>query len=377
MEKKYRMLAGVAVAALAAAAGCSSAPSNGSSSSGSPSSGGAAGSTSASASVSASSGGGGQQIKGCLVTDTGGIDDRSFNASAWKGMQDAKSSLGADVKYLQSQAATDYQPNINQFVNGGCDLIVTVGFLMGDDTKKAAQQSPDQKFAIVDFAYTPTLKNVLGLTFSTDQAAFLAGYLAAGMTKSGKVGTFGGQKIPPVTIYMDGFAKGVDYYNQKNGKNVQTLGWNPKTQNGVFTGDFTDQDKGKQVAGSLMNQGADIVFPVAGSVGLGAAAAVQQAGGDNHMIWVDVDGCVSAPQYCSLFLTSVDKNIATAVTTAMKDVKGGSFKGGLYTGTLQNGGVGLAPYHQFDSKIPASLKAQVQQLKQDIISGKVKVGSGG
>jgi basic membrane protein A len=290
-------------------------------------------------------------------------------------MQDAQSSLGANVKYLQSQAATDYAPNINQFVSGGCSLIVTVGFLMGDDTKKAATANPNQKFAIVDFSYQPPLKNVLGLTFSTDQAAFLAGYLAAGMTKSGKVGTFGGQKIPPVTIYMQGFAEGVKYYNQKNGKNVQVLGWNPATQNGVFTGDFTDQDKGKQTANSLMNQGADIVFPVAGSVGLGAAAAVQQAGGNNHMIWVDVDGCVSAPQYCSLFLTSVDKNIATAVTTAMKSVKDGSFKGGLYTGTLQNGGVGLAPYHQFDSKIPASLKSQITQLKQDIISGKVKVSS--
>jgi basic membrane protein A len=372
VKNSYRVLAGAAVV-MVAAVGCGNKPN--SSASGPSTSTTAAAPGASTSSGPAPSTSAAKKIKGCLVTDTGGIDDRSFNASAWKGMQQAQQSLGADVKYLQSQQQTDYPSNINQFISQGCDLIVTVGFLMGDATKAAAAQHPDQKFAIIDFAYDKPIANVKSLTYQTDQAAFLGGYLAAGMTKTGKVGTFGGAKIPPVTIYMDGFAEGVDYYNQKHGKNVQVLGWNPKTQNGLFTGDFTDQGKGKSFANNLLQQGAAIILPVAGSVGLGAAAAVQQA--NKWMEWVDTDGCVSAQQYCKLFITSVTKNIANSVESVMKDVSSGSFdatKG--YVGTLENDGVGISPYHDFDSQVPSDLKSEVDQLKQDIISGKVKGGSG-
>src|SRR4029079_1361989 len=193
----------------------------------------------------------------------------------------------------------------------------------------------------------------------TDQSSFLAGVLAAGMTKSGKVGTFGGLKIPTVTIYMQGFAAGIDYYNQKNGTSVQLLGWNPAKQTGLFTGDFENQDNGRRVTESLLQQGADIILPVAGPVGLGAAAAVQAAGGDNHMIWVDTDGCVSAQQYCSLFLTSILKNMDVAVEQSIKDSLAGTCKGGTYVGTLENGGMGLAPFHDFESQVPQKVKDQI------------------
>ncbi len=152
------------------------------------------------------------------VTDTGGIDDRSFNASAWRGLQQAQTDLGIQIQYLASSNQSDYAPNIQQFVTKKADLIVTVGFLMGDDTAAAAKANPDQEFAIVDYAYSPALPNVLALTYKTDEAAFLAGYLAAGMTKTGKVGAFGGMNIPTVTIFMNGFAAGVRYYDQKNKK---------------------------------------------------------------------------------------------------------------------------------------------------------------
>jgi basic membrane protein A and related proteins len=313
-----------------------------------------------------------------VVTDTGGIDDRSFNASAWQGLQEAKAAYGINIQYLQSTNQSDYAPNIQAFLQKKANLIVTVGFLMGDATKAAAAANPNQKFAIVDYSYDPAIPNVLGLIYNTNQAAFLGGYLAAAMSKSGTVGTFGGMKIPTVTIYMDGFVAGVRYYDQHMNKSVKVLGWDPERNEGTFTNDFTNQAKGKTVTEAMMNQGADIIFPVAGSVGLGAAAAVQQhdaASPNNaaYMEWVDTDGCVSAPQYCSLFITSVTKGIASSVKAAVNEVMDGTFKGGNYVGTLENGGTGLSPFHDFESKIPASVKSELQTLKQGIIDGSISV----
>jgi basic membrane protein A and related proteins len=318
---------------------------------------------------------------GCMVTDTGGIDDRSFNASAWAGMQAAaKATTGITVKYLQSTTQADYVPNINTFISQKCSIIVTVGFLMGDATQAAAKAHPSQKFAIVDFSYAPPLPNVNALLFNTAQDGFQGGYLAAGMSKTGKVATFGGQKLPTVTIYMDGFWDGVQYYNQKHGTHVQVLGWNEKTQNGSFTGDFTNQTKGQTLTQTFISEGADIIFPVAGNVGLGAAKAVQQAdaaaGSQKvNMMWVDVDGCVSAPQYCKYFITSVQKGIVAAVSTAVTGTANGSFKGGNYVGTLANGGVALAPFHDFDSKVPAALKSELAQVKAGIVDGSITVAT--
>ena len=354
MKRGYRALAVLALLALVAA-GCGKKP----------------------ASQGASTGGQAtSNFLACQVTDTGGIDDRSFNATAWKGMEDAKTSLGVQVKFLESTTQNDFAPNLRTFVQQKCGLIVTVGFLLGDATKASAAANPSQKYAIVDFAYKPSEvpnNNVLGLTFSTDQAAFLAGYLASAMSKSGKLGTFGGIKIPTVTIFMDGFWAGVKYYNKQNNAKVQLLGWDALKQNGLFTGDFTNQDNGKRVTETLLGEGADIILPVAGPVGLGAAAAVKAAGGNNHMIWVDTDGCVSASQYCSLFLTSIEKHMDVAVQTAIKSTVDNQFKGGTYVGTLQNDGVGIAPFHDFDSQVPQNVKSALDTIKQGIISGSISV----
>jgi basic membrane protein A len=309
----------------------------------------------------------------CVVTDTGGIDDRSFNASAWQGALNAEKDLGVKAKYLSSTSQNDYDPNITQFENLKCGLIVTVGFLMGPITQTKAQAAPTQKFAIVDYDYTPPLANVLGLVYETNQDAFLGGYLAAGMSTSGAVGTFGGIQISTVTIYMDGFAAGVYYYNKQHGAHVKVLGWNPITKKGTFSGDFTNQDNGKNIANAEIQQGADVIFPVAGNVGLGAAAAVQATNGKATMEWVDTDGCISAPQYCSLFLTSVNKGIAASVEAAIQSAAGGTFQGGDYTGTLVNGGVGLAPYHDFASKIPSALQSEITTIKAGIIAGTISV----
>ncbi len=313
-----------------------------------------------------------------LVTDTGGIDDRSFNASAWQGVQKAQADLGLQGQYLQSSNESDYTPNIQQFVQKNANIIVTVGFLMGDQTKASAAANPNSKFAIVDYSYDPPLNNVLGLTYQTDQAGFLAGYLAAGMTKTGKVGTFGGMNIPTVTIFMEGFAAGVRYYDQQKNAKVQVLGWDPDKKSGTFTNDFTNQAKGKTVTETLMNQGADVIMPVAGSVGLGAAAAVQQhdqAGSGNfvYFIGVDTDWFVSAPQYKDILLTSVVKGIAVSVEAAIKEVVDGQFKGGNYSGTLANDGVGIAPFHDMDSKVSSSMKSELETIRKGIINGSISV----
>jgi basic membrane protein A and related proteins len=363
--------AGAATLLIAACGSSSSSPTNTSSAP-------AAGASSAASSAASGGATGGSttgKFLGCMVTDTGGINDKSFNQSAWEGMQQAASANpDVTVKYLQSTSQSDYVPNINTFIGQKCGIIVTVGFLMADATKAAAQKNTDVKFAIVDNAYTPTIPNVDALVFNTVQDGFLGGYLAAGMTKTGKVATFGGMQLPTVTIYMDGFWDGVQYYNKQHKTNVQVLGWNEQTQKGSFTGDFTNQTKGQTTTQTFISEGADIIFPVAGNVGLGAAKAVQTAdasGGNVNMLWVDTDGCVSAAQYCKYFISSVTKGIQAAVKTAVLNAQSGSFKGGDYIGTLSNGGVVLAPFHDFQSKVPASLQSELKTVQTGIQNGSI------
>jgi basic membrane protein A and related proteins len=320
---------------------------------------------------------------GCMVTDTGGIDDRSFNASSWAGMQAAAAAdPNITVKYLQSTTQSDYVPNINTFLGQKCGIIVTVGFLMAAATEAAAKANPNQKFAIVDCSYASGClsgakePNIDQLVFNTVQDGFLGGYLAAGMTKTGKVATFGGEDFGTVTIYMDGFWDGVQYYNSKHGTHVQVLGWNEKTQKGSFTGNFTNQTTGQTLTQTFITEGADIIFPVAGDVGLGAAKAVQDAdnaaGGDKvNLFWVDTDGCVSAPQYCKYFITSVEKGIVPAVESSVLSAAKGTFAGGTYIGTLSNGGAVLAPFHDFASVVPASLQAELNTIKAGIENGTI------
>jgi basic membrane protein A len=311
-------------------------------------------------------------FKACMVTDTGGIDDRSFNASAWAGMQAAQKAGKAHVSFVQSKSESDYAPNIAQLSSQKCDLIVTVGGLMGTATTDAAKKSATQHFAIVDSNGNGT--NVQGLQFNTAQGAFLAGYLAAGYSKTGKVATYGGLKIPPVTIYMDGFWEGVQYYNQKKGKSVQVLGWSETSQSGVFAGSFTDQSQGQQLATNFIQQGADVVFPVAGGTGLGSAGAAQSSG-KAVVIWVDTDGVTSAPQYAGVFLSTAFKNVGDAVQKAVEDSSGGTFATKDYVGDLSNGGVGISPFHNFDSKIDSGLKSELTQIQKDIIAGTIKITS--
>jgi basic membrane protein A len=329
--------------------------------------------------------GGGKAASGAFkvgqVTDLGGIDDKSFNATAYAGVEKAVKDLGVEGKYIESKQQSDYAKNIQQFLSEKTDLIITVGFLLGVDTATAAKANPNQKFAIVDYAYpdcytgavegkdcgsSTELSNVLGLTFQTDQAAFMAGYAAAASTKTGKVGTFGGINIPTVNIFMKGFQSGVEYYNKQKGTSVAVLGWDNAKADGLFTGNFDSTDDGRKFAESLMQEGADIIMPVAGPVGLGSAAVCKETG-KCMIVGVDTDWTVSAPEYKDVVLTSVLKNMNVAVYDAIKAAKEGTFKGGIYSGTLANNGIGIAAV----SGASADLTKELDQVKADIIAGKI------
>lgn len=313
-------------------------------------------------------------FKACQVTDIGGADDKGFNQLAWEGVQRAEKELGIEGKLLESRAETDYEPNINSFIAEKCDLIITVGFLVGDATKKAAEANPDVKFSIVDYAYDPVVPNILGQVYATDEGAFLAGYLAAGVSQSGIVGTFGGVNIPPVTSFMDGFYYGVQHYNKVKGASVQLLGWDPATKEGLFTNNFESLDDGRAFAKNLHDEGADIVMPVAGPVGLGSAALADELGVEAlKIIGVDADQYLTDPEKKHVYLTSVLKRIDSTVIEAIKQAQGPGFAGGVIVGTLKSGGVGLAPFHDLDGAVPAELKAELDALSKGIQDGSISV----
>lgn len=309
-------------------------------------------------------------FKACMVSDSGGFDDKSFNQTGHDGLLAAKEDYGIQIGEVESQSDTEYADNINAMVKEGCNQITTVGFLLGDATEAAAKKNPNVDFAIIDYGYAKPAKNLKGLTFDTAQPAYLAGYLAAAESESGTVGTFGGLNIPTVTIFMEGFRQGIDAYNKENGADVKLLGWDGK--DGSFTEDFEDKSKGQTIAAQMIQQGADIIFPVAGPAGLGGLQAAKD--NDARGIWVDTDGCVSAAEYCDILLTSVMKRMDVAEETAVKDSIDGNFNNQVYVGTLENDGVALAPYHEQDGAIDQSVKDKIEELKQQIISGQLKVG---
>lgn len=316
----------------------------------------------------------------CMVSDQGGFDDKSFNQTSHKGLTDARDQLGVQIKDVESKDTKDFENNINSMIQAGCKTIVTVGFLLSDATVKAAKANPNINFAIVDDNPdgAKDLKNLKPLVFNTAESSFMAGYLAASLTKTDKVGTFGGAKIPSVTIFMDGFAQGVKYYNTQKSKNVQVLGWDADKQDGQFVPGnqpFENVAGGQQTAKALTSQGADILFPVAGPAGEGALQEAKASGGKISAIWVDTDGCMSAENYCSVLASSVYKSMDKAVFDAIKAGVDNNFSNEPYVGTLENEGTGLSPFHEFDSKISADTKTELDKIKQDIISGTIKIES--
>ncbi|MFP4635391.1 MAG: BMP family protein [Nitriliruptoraceae bacterium] len=309
----------------------------------------------------------GEGYRACMITDQGGVDDGSFNETAFNGLLQAEEELGVDIDYLESSSETDFEPNMQTFVQQDCDLIVSVGFLLAEVTNEAADANPDQKFAIVDEANPEGYDNLLGLKFETSQAAFLAGYAAADFTETGTIGTYGGINIPTVSIFMDGYLAGAEYYNEQNDADVEVLGWDG--EDGQFTGDFESLDEGRAVTENLLDNGADIIMPVAGPVGGGSAAAMEDRG-EGLLIWVDTDGYEST-DFGELMFTSVMKQMDVAVFEAIERVVNDEFEGGEYLGTLENEGVDIAPFHDYEDEVSDELKEELEEIRQGIIDGDI------
>ncbi len=302
---------------------------------------------------------GGKQLRVGLVTDVGKVDDRSFNQSAWEGVQCAQKNLGfSDIKFIETTASTDYASNIDQFVSDGYDVIVTVGFLLGPATITAAQQNPNIKFIGVDQAQDQTVNNLAGLVFDEDKSGYLAGYLAGLLTKTGTVGeVLGLANVPAVERYGVGYINGAKA--AKSGIKVLA----------ACASSFTDTVWGNNTANQEMSQNADIIFVAAGLTGNGALLAAADKGGSVLGIGVDTDQYLSLPEASSVLVSSAMKLIVPGVFRIIKSVQDGSFKGGNVKGD-----VGLAPYHDLDSKVPADVKTKMSQLSADVASGKTPTG---
>ena len=315
-------------------------------------------------------GAGGEEIKVGMVSDIGGIDDGSFNENTWAGLQMAQEQLGVQAQFIESSAQADYEKNITELAEQEYDLIITVGFLLGDATAKMAEAYPETNFAIVDFAYDPGIPNVAGIVFDTDEAAFPIGYLAAAWADlqdpaDPAVGYVAGMQIPTVEIFIVGYEGGVNYYNEQKGKNVGF--------SGVYVGDFEAADQGKIVGNSLIDEGADVIFGIGGKTGNGGLAAAKERG--KWGVGVDVDQYNTLPNEKDILLTSTMKRLDNAVFSVIESVLNDEFPGGgVYVGTLENGGVGLAPFHDYEDQIPDELKQEIDAIIEGIKSGEISTG---
>ena len=316
--------------------------------------------------------------KACVAFDTGGLGDKGFNDLAMKGLNDAKA-LGYKTAFSEAKGATDYAANIQRLLDEGCQTIVTVGFNQAQATVDATLANPDVSFAQVDAVWDEatngaTPANFTGLDFQIDEAATLAGYLGAGFSVSKIIGTYGGQQFPGVTRFMDGYYAGIKIYNEKKGTTAKLLGWDAAKQTGTFVGGtnpWGDPAKGEQLATTFIDQGADIVGPVAGGTGNGSIKKMLAAG--KWAIGVDTDQALSLAEYSKAILTSAQKVIDVAVLETIKKNSGGDTGGENFVGTLANKGVTISPFHDLDSQVPADLKAEVDQLSKDIASGTIKI----
>lgn len=297
----------------------------------------------------------GDELSVGMITDVGGVNDQSFNQSAWEGLQRAEKELGVKVSYIESRQDADYGPNLETMLDAGTNLIWGIGFKMADAALEAANNNPDQKYAVIDFAWDDTPKNLIGVVFKAEEASFLVGYIAAKMTTTGKVGFIGGMSFPVIWGFEYGYRAGVLYGN----KDVEILS--------QYAESFTDAAKGKSIANSMYQQGADIVFHAAGGVGDGLIEAAKEQG--KWAIGVDRDQNYLAPDNV---LTSAMKRVDNAMFNISKELSEGVWKGGQTVSYgLAEGGVDIAPTSSMH--VPADLLAEVQAVKARIISGEIVV----
>ena len=293
-------------------------------------------------------------IKVAMVTDVGGINDQSFNQSAWEGLKRAEKEFAISVSYLESTQDADYAPNMETLLDAGNNLIWGIGFKMGDTLKEKALENPDQNYAIIDYAYgEETPANVVGVVFKEQEPSFLVGYIAGKMTKTNKVGFVGGMKFPLIEKFEYGFKAGVKLANP----DAEILA--------QYADSFTDAAKGKAIANQMYGKDADIVYHAAGGVGDGVIEAAKEQ--DKFAIGVDRDQNDLAPDNV---ITSAMKRVDNAIFNLTQTLVNGQFPGGsnvVYG--LKEGGVDIAP--SSSKHVPAEILEEVEKIKAQIIAGEI------
>lgn len=297
-----------------------------------------------------------------VVLDAGGENDKSFNEYTLKGAREGAATAGLNFSYVSSTSSSDFEKNIETQISEGADLVVTVGFLMGDATAAMARKYPDTKFVIIDYAFSPgadgtdpyqsDLSNVTSLMFAEDQAGYLAGVLAACVSETGKIATVSGMEIPPVVRFVQGFQSGAKSVKP----DIVTLN--------QYIPDFNDPATGKSVGQSFISQGADVIFAVGGNTGNGGLLAAKEAGIKG--IGVDVDQYFTYPEVREALITSAVKNMDVATARAVQEFVEGKLQPGVELFTVASGGVGLAPYHDWDGRIAQECKDRVTAAEASI-----------
>ena len=309
----------------------------------------------------------------CAVSDEGNWNDKSFNEAVYTGLKQAESELGVQINALESATPEDFEPNLQASVDAGCDIIIGVGFALGDAITKISAENPELNFALVDSASEST--NVKPLLFETAEAGFLAGYASADYSTSKTLGTFGGLPFPSVTDFMTGFYFGAMQWGMDNDAEVSVLGWDPANPDGGdFMGGFAPNNpEGLAIAKTQIQAGADVILPVGGNQFTSVQAAIDELNPEAVMLGVDVDIAAGNPDLANYILTSIEKRMAIATFDVIKAlVDGAAFDATPYVGTLANKGVALSPFAAFESKLSSGLASRLAEIEAGIIDGTYK-----
>jgi basic membrane protein A len=307
----------------------------------------------------------------CAVSDEGNWNDKSFNEAVYTGLKKAETDLGIKINALESATPEDFEPNLQSSVDAGCDIIIGVGFALGDAITKIATANPDLDFALVDSESAAT--NVKPLLFETAEAAFLVGYAAADYSTTKTIGTYGGLPFPSVTDFMTGYYNGAMQWGKDNGQTVKVLGWDAAgPESYTMIGGFTPNSS-TEIAKTQITGGADVILPVAGNQFTSVQTAIDELNKDAVMIGVDVDIAAGNPELAKYILTSIEKRMAIATFDVIKGlVDGVAFDATKYTGTLENQGVGYSAFTDFSTKVSSDLVDKLADLEAGIIAGTYK-----
>jgi basic membrane protein A len=304
-----------------------------------------------------------------LVTHVGGMAD-PFGQNTWEGLARADAELNVCARFIESHAGAGPEEAIAEFTEQDYDLIVIAGFGLRELTPQMAERFPHINFGVMDAAYDPPIDNVQGIVFRVDEAAFPVGYLAAAWAhmkdpEDPQVGYVAGMRIPPVESFVVAYEAGVNYYNQQKGADVLTKG--------VYVGDFDAPEEGMRQGFLLIDQGVDVIFNVGGRTGHGALAAAKERG--KWGIGVDVDQYYTLSNERDILLTSCVKRLDKAIYSVVEAMTREEFRGGgVYVGTLANGGVGMAPFHNYEELIPNNIKQELEGIQERIIHGTIDTG---